>query len=1124
MDPKTGLYSKAAKIIRSLPQERGTVDQMIGAARKLGLRDTELQNAGEMPTGKIDREELAKLFEARLPKLRVDQLGENPSYLQPHERQRHRELGNRLGRQEQLSPEEQQEYRMLQQRTSAGPNVMTRSDDDDNEEPVDTEYGGYASDGTQNYRERLLKLDQKQHPAVRAEEIMRSLRGRIDNETPIYGADHPIIQGYQKRLGELQQERDTAIRQLGAPRAAGQQYQSSHWSGHPDVVAHIRLSDRLVGPASSWDEAKKWVVPTMQKIADHMGASPAELGSGAAKYAVQNGLITPEEAATLTQLKGWQNEFTGKKGIDKRLLHVEELQSDWAQEKRDGKDVPDGPYVGNTQHWTDLALKNVLREAALGGYDGIVFPSGQNQADRYGLEKQLDRLQYSPNQKRLIGYKNGDQKVIKEGVERDHLPSLIGKDLTERLLAPENTFNPTADNQFHDLRGDDLKMGGQGMKGYYDGIVPKSVMKLAQMHDPSIKPAENVSYGEDGQQYQGFHLPMTDALRQGILKEGYPAMKRGGRIGYADGGSILDHPMYRALLEVAHGSANQQMVKRAIEAGKQQGEYIRTGKGVMQRDPRLIESPPVLSDIKPTSKSASLITPFEELQAGYASKGNLMPEKTADIEGMQREKAKLVPLVGDKTPAGTILMSHHGTPLTDPVNQQGGAGYMRSEFAQSNDPTGWRSRQGAAKGMQGRVQALGDETPIYGAHVSMGHKASDSSHMMLHAVIRHIPNLKIAKKHIKAFDEEMQKKFPHDEKFPMPWPGIMNTERVHDFFYRQPSLVKGKRGQVGVRLQARPGSDVTKFIQNMDSVRWQSAGFPSVASARFANTEPELLAEPQLATGFGITQLDPTRGLTPNDEFMAHETYTHGMPTKGYAGRFRALVPASEIWKEHLGAATTPPSIQHTLMTKFPAVTVDQRIVDLVKGAEEERKKRYGFMDGGAVMPNPTEAQKKAGNYQKRHISFQGLPISLESIKGQTRSGTDPNGKKWSVRLPYDYGYIKRTEGADGDHVDVCIGPDHESDHVFIIDQNDLGTGKFDEHKVMLGYRTKEEATKAYRDGFSDGRGIERMGAVARMSMPEFKRWLKHCDTKKPVRGQGHMDRAMELASRYNAKRDRDAG
>jgi len=599
--------------------------------------------------------------------------------------------------------------------------------------------------------------------------------------------------------------------------------------------------------------------------------------------------------------------------------------------------------------------------------------------------------------------------------------------------------------------------------------------------------------------------------------------KDGGRIGYADGGSIMDHPMYQSLLEAAHGSVNQQMVQRAMDTAKTQGEYTRTGAGVMERDPRLQMNPPALSDIKNTPKSGHLIKPFEELTAGYASKGNLMPQKLADVERMQRERARIVPLVGDKTPAGTILMSHNDVPLTDPVNQQGGAGYMRSEFARSNDPTGWRSRQGAAKGMQGRVEALGDGAPIYGMHVSMGHKASDSSHMMLHSVIRQVPNLPIASKHISAFDEEMEKKFPHDEKFPMPWPGIMNTDKVHDFFYRQPSIVRGKKGEDSIRLQARPGSDVTKFVQNMDSVRWQAAGFPNIASARFANTEPELLAEPQLSTGFGITQLDPTRGLVPNDEFMSHGTYTHGMPTKGYAGRFKALIPASELFKEHVGAATTPTSIQHTLMTKFPSVKVDQRVVDLVKGAEEERMKRYGFNTGGAVK-QPTEAQKQAGNYQKGHISFQGLPISIENPKGSTRSGKGPDGKEWSVKMPYDYGYIKRTQGADGDHVDVCIGPDHTSDHVFLVDQHDHRTKQFDEHKVMLGYRTKEAAMAAYCSGFSDGKGPERMKTMVRLSMPEFKTWLKKHDTKRAVRGQGHIDRALSMTSVYTVPNDRDAG
>jgi hypothetical protein len=578
--------------------------------------------------------------------------------------------------------------------------------------------------------------------------------------------------------------------------------------------------------------------------------------------------------------------------------------------------------------------------------------------------------------------------------------------------------------------------------------------------------------------------------------------------------------MVKATLDAIHGGADKTLVRSALEAAKTTA-FTRTGAGLMQRDPRLMENPPQLSGIKPSSKSQRLITPFSELEAEFAPKNNLSPQKYVDIERMQREKAYLRPLIGDKSPADTILLGHNRVPLTEPVNQQGGGDYGRSEFARSNQPTGWRSREAASKGMHGRImQGVPEGSPVYGMHTLMGYKSADSSHHLLHAAINQVPNLPIASKHIKGFDEEMEKKFPHDEKFPMPWPGIMNTKAVHDFFYNQPSVVRGKKGQPDtIRYQPRPGNDVSKFVQNMDSVRWQAAGFPNIASARFASTVPELFAEPQGSAGYMLTELDPTSPLVANDEMRAHGTYTHGIPTRGHAGRFRALVPAGKIWNKQLANANTPTELQQILMTQFPEVPVDQRVVDLVKGAEEDRMKRYGFNTGGAVNSSPTEAQKEAGNYKKHHISFQGLPISIENPKGSLRKGPG-----WQVRVPYDYGYIKRTEGADGDHVDVCIGPDAESDHVFIVDQQDHRTGDFDEHKVMLGYRTREDAIKAYRDGFSDGKGPDRMRAVVRMSMKEFKNWLKTCDTKKPVRSQGHIDRALSITSRYNARHDRDAG
>lgn len=151
------------------------------------------------------------------------------------------------------------------------------------------------------------------------------------------------------------------------------------------------------------------------------------------------------------------------------------------------------------------------------------------------------------------------------------------------------------------------------------------------------------------------------------------------------------------------------------------------------------------------------------------------------------------------------------------------------------------------------------------------------------------------------------------------------------------------------------------------------------------------------------------------------------------------------------------------------------------------------------VNLEPTDAQKEAGNYKKGHVRMHGLDITVENPVGSERSGTGADGKPWSVTMPGDYGYVKRTEGADGDQVDVYIGPDHGSQQVFVVDQVDLKTGKFDEHKAILGTSSEADALKLYAAGFSDGKGGDRVGGVTPMSIEEFGAWAREGDTSKPL-------------------------
>ena len=120
------------------------------------------------------------------------------------------------------------------------------------------------------------------------------------------------------------------------------------------------------------------------------------------------------------------------------------------------------------------------------------------------------------------------------------------------------------------------------------------------------------------------------------------------------------------------------------------------------------------------------------------------------------------------------------------------------------------------------------------------------------------------------------------------------------------------------------------------------------------------------------------------------------------------------------------------------------------------------------VSANPTDAQKEAGNYKKGHITLDGYDITIENPKGSTRSGVDAKGKPWSVTMNNDYGYIRGTQGVDGDHIDVFLSDDPTTGKVYVIDQV-KEDGSFDEHKVMYGFKSALAAKRAYLSNYSPG-------------------------------------------------------
>lgn len=140
---------------------------------------------------------------------------------------------------------------------------------------------------------------------------------------------------------------------------------------------------------------------------------------------------------------------------------------------------------------------------------------------------------------------------------------------------------------------------------------------------------------------------------------------------------------------------------------------------------------------------------------------------------------------------------------------------------------------------------------------------------------------------------------------------------------------------------------------------------------------------------------------------------------------------------------------------------------------------------------NPSDAQKESGNYKKGHIKFGGYDYTIENPKGSTRSGKDADGKEWKVTMHDTYGYIRGKFGKDGDHLDMFINDKADLDNwngdVFVVDQVNPD-GSFDEHKVMYGYDSMDDAKKAYLANYSDG--WKGLGNITGTSKDEFDKWL----------------------------------
>jgi hypothetical protein len=523
-----GFYSAAAERASTL-QPSGDAVQMVNSLRNLhGVKTEELQNAGLIDQsnnvhpdwagrGKVTRDELASHLQGQMPQIEETVLGGNL----------------RLG----MQP---------------------------------TKYSEYALPGGENYREVLLKLPKQKIESPKMQyQNGDDIRAKIDEfsnagfspeavqeaasfvdlfgsvEDGLRKQDALIARGWgytpqQKEAGQVlrgilsgyQKQNIEAMR-----KAEQSNFKSPHWDD-PNVLAHIRMSDR-VGPNGE-------KILHVEELQSDWGQKGKKEGftDPSAKEKLQNlsnkyDILGTERRKIESQMENEERLSPQYNQLQDRLFQIGQErnslsdQMDQFRSMVKGSTVPSAPYVTSTEGWTDLALKRVLKEAAEGGYHKVVWTPGEEQAERYDLKNHVSELLYHPDQQAL-SYADIDGGWIDhpDPVTPEKLPEVIGKEAAQRLLSQ----TPNSYDGSHRLKGEDLSFGGEGMKGYYDNIVPKRLQAIAKKHDKNAKvgytdimlPAARRK-GSNNPPIQAPGIDITPEMRESILR-GQSAYKRGGTV------------------------------------------------------------------------------------------------------------------------------------------------------------------------------------------------------------------------------------------------------------------------------------------------------------------------------------------------------------------------------------------------------------------------------------------------------------------------------------------------------------------------------------------------------------------------------------------------------------------
>lgn len=750
--------------------------------------------------------------------------------------------------------------------------------------------------------------------------------------------------------------------------------------------------------------------------------------------------------------------------------------------------VPDAPFDKN---WHELAMKRMLRYAAENGYDAIAWTTGDQQADRYDLSRDVKKISASRQSKdgeRIVNiyyrdeyndYKNlvvdREGKVIYGDFFGSTLADVIGKEMALQIMSSEEST---------EFKGEGLKIGGEGMRGFYDKMLPAFMNKYGKKWGVKVEDIDLPNLGKSGRTMHS--VPVTEEMKASVM-EGQVMFRT-----TAITQEVQDEMDAISATAIVRGNYLKAPNGADTNLTPEQWAMVRTEGfkfwfGDWEKDPENA-SKVVDENGEPMVVYHGTQSKFTAFDVGYKGKNfgfrlsegfYFSPDETVaesyasfpDELKTGEVKAVFLNIIN---PFYIKSAKDYREQIKEIASLAARGNRYQADLVAGMSESELLSQRGYDGVFEKRTDKITGEIVVF--EPNQIKSASDNTGVFsVYDDIR-----------FRVADSESKREI------------INNTEPV--------DVIKGA-------IVATDGQSVSKA-----ALRWFEE---NVGKELTYNTEVGTVTinrrsvKNSLAHGYSQTKLDAITSLPEGfgrAVYLASEDDFDGKPEVNhyfvypinYDGSIHYVLcrVKSDVNKSSLYIHEVFPidAIKgHTLQTAADQSQPHRGIslyLDLLKEVlygkdtdnletTNDSAKNIAY----TVNENPTEAQKEAGNYKMGHLNLDGYRITIEIPKGSVRRGTDSKGNAWENTLNNDYGYIRGTEGVDGDHIDVYLSDNPTEGNVFVIDQVNPETREFDEHKVMYGFNSAEEAREAYLANFSEG--WNGLGTITEVSKGEFKKWIE---------------------------------